>query len=280
MDYRALLVHIEPDSTSSDARLHLAASLAKRFSATLIGCSAAAIHPVPVGDPYSGAFIDGRLIEAEQEQIEASLEKAKDAFSREPACQDLLTEWRSGVAMPADFIAQEARAADLIVIGRDLERIRLGAYRSADPGDVLMRAGRPLLVVPPGLSDVEAKRVVVGWKDARESRRAVWDALPLLKRAEAVHVVGVVEKDGPGLDSTRLADVVAFLSRHDVNARADVRGLREASVTDELILAAETEGADLIVVGGYGHARVREWVFGGITRYLLHRSPKCCLLSH
>jgi len=84
MDYRALLVHIEPDSTSSDARLHLAASLAKRFSATLIGCSAAAIHPVPVGDPYSGAFVDGRLIEAEQEQIEASLEKAKDESSRTP----------------------------------------------------------------------------------------------------------------------------------------------------------------------------------------------------
>jgi nucleotide-binding universal stress UspA family protein len=74
--------------------------------------------------------------------------------------------------------------------------------------------------------------------------------------------------------------VVDHLSRHGVAARAEVRTQRERSVADELILVAEVQGADLIVAGGYGHARLREWAFGGVTRDLLRHSPKCCLLTH
>jgi nucleotide-binding universal stress UspA family protein len=182
--------------------------------------------------------------------------------------------------LPAEVLARESRAADLVIVGRDLERLRLGVYQSADPGDVLMRAGRPLLVVPPGLSRLEGKHIVVAWKDSREARRAVWDALPLLTRAEMVHVVEVTEEEDLDLGATRAADVVDYLSRHEVNARAEVRTKRERSVADELVLVAETLGADLIVAGGYGHARVREWAFGGVTSDLLNHSPKCCLLSH
>ena len=280
MNYRAFLLHVEADSTSSDARLQLAAGLARRFDAALIGCAAASVRPLPVGDPYSGALIDGQVMEAEEEQISQTLDKARDAFGREPAAEDILTEWRSAVDMPADVLAREARAADVVIVGRDLERLRLGAYQSADPGDVLMRAGRPVLVVPPGLSRLEAARIVVAWKDTRESRRAVWDALPLLAKAETVHVVEVAEKEDLDPGATRAADVVAYLSRHEVNARAEVRTLRERAVAAELVLVAETQGADLIVAGGYGHARVREWVFGGVTSDLLKHSPKCCLLSH
>jgi nucleotide-binding universal stress UspA family protein len=143
-----------------------------------------------------------------------------------------------------------------------------------------MRAGRPLLVVPPGTGNLDTKHVTVAWKDTREARRAVWDALPFLKSAESVHVIEVAERDDLDAAVARTADVVAYLARHEVNARAEARTKREKSVADELILVSEQVGADLIVSGGYGHARLREWAFGGVTSDLLEHSPKCCLLSH
>ena len=77
-----------------------------------------------------------------------------------------------------------------------------------------------------------------------------------------------------------MGDVAALLARHGATARGEPLELRGRAVADELLLAAERHGADLIVAGGYGHARLREWAFGGVTRDLLARCPKCCLLSH
>jgi nucleotide-binding universal stress UspA family protein len=125
-----------------------------------------------------------------------------------------------------------------------------------------------------------ARHIVVGWKDTREARRAIWDALPFLKRAEAVHVTEVASGSELNEAARRAADIVAHLERHQVRASAEVRTRREASAADELILVAQQHAADLIVVGGYGHARAREWIFGGVTRGLLTRSPMCCLFSH
>jgi nucleotide-binding universal stress UspA family protein len=144
----------------------------------------------------------------------------------------------------------------------------------------MMAAGRPVLVVPPGTESLAAHHIVVGWKDTREARRAIWDALPFLKRAEAVHVTEVAPDSELKEAARRAADIVAHLERHQVKASAEVRTRREASAADELILVAEQHAADLIVVGGYGHTRLREWIFGGVTRGLLTRSPMCCLFSH
>jgi nucleotide-binding universal stress UspA family protein len=149
-----------------------------------------------------------------------------------------------------------------------------------DPGDALMQAGRPVLVVPPGVSALDGRRVLVAWKDAREARRAVADALPLMIRAEETLVLEAVQDEDQGEQARRrVDDVAAFLARHGAAARGDVIETRGRAVADDLLLAAERHGADLVVAGGYGHARLREWAFGGVTRDLLARCPKCCLLS-
>ena len=283
MTFRSILVHVEAESAAANKRIALAARLARRFEATLIGAAACTLRPLPVGDPYAGAYMDAEITKEEEDQVKADLVAAHSVFSRHPGCEPVLTEWRSAVDLPADFIAREARAADLVVIGRDLDRQRLGPTQFPDPGDVLMRAGRPVLVVPPETEALEAKHIVVGWKDTREARRTLHDALPFLIRAESVLVADIVENDEGDEDDNaekRIADVVAYLARHEVDARGEVRFKRERSVADELILVAEQRGADLIVCGGYGHSRMREWVFGGVTRDLIRHSPKCCLLSH
>lgn len=279
MSYASLLVHVETGSTSSEVRLDLAASLADRFNAALIGVAAAAVRPPPV-DAFGGAVFVGEVMVDEEEQIRAELQAAEGQFRSHAGVRGATAEWRSAVGLPVEVLAREARSADLVIVGRDLERLRAGVYRSADPSEVVMAAGRPVLVVPPGAGSLSARHVVVAWKDAREARRAVYDASPFLRLAEEVHVVEVAGEADLEAAAARIADVVRHLGRHQVKARGEVRTQREASAADELILVAEQHGADLIVAGAYGHARLREWMFGGVTRDLLRHCPKCCLLSH
>jgi nucleotide-binding universal stress UspA family protein len=279
MSYASMMVHVEPDSTSSDARLDLAIALAGRFRAMLIGAAARGIRVPPV-DFVGGAILVDEIIAADEEDIRAELRSTEEAFRRRTSGEAISTEWRSTIGVPAELLATESRAVDLVILGRDLQRLQAGPLRCPDPGEVMMAAGRPVLVVPPGTGSLAARHVVVGWKDAREARRAIWDALPLLMQADAVHVTEVAEGSGLKEAASRVADVVAHLERHQVKASAEVRTRREVSAADELILVAEQHAADLIVVGGYGHARLREWIFGGVTHGLLTRSPMCCLFSH
>jgi nucleotide-binding universal stress UspA family protein len=279
MSYASILVHAETNSTSSDARLELGCELARRFHAVLIGLAAEGVRP-PLVDAFGGAVMAGEMLVADEERIRAELEAAEKAFRSHPRVRGLSVEWRSAVDLPALVLAQESRAADLIVMGRNLERLAAGVYQTPDPGDVIMTAGRPVLVVPPGARSLIARHVLVAWKDTREARRAVWDASPFLRASEAVHVVEVADEADLEAATERISDVVRHLERHHVKARGEVRTRREASAADELMLVAEQHGADLIVAGAYGHARMREWVFGGVTHDLLTRCPKCCLLSH
>lgn len=278
MGYAALLVHIGTGEAFSDARVRLAGSLARRFGVAVIGVAAEAPRPPPI-DAFGGAVLMGEVMVAEEEQIEAELKAAEGTFRAHPALQGLTAEWRCSVDLPAAVLARESRSVDLVIVGRDRDLLRAGPYRSANPGEVIMAAGRPVLVAPPGLDAVSARVVVVGWKETREARRAVSDALPLLLTAEHVHVVAMVREDGEAA-AGRVRDVVRHLQRHNVKAEAVVRARGRESVAEDLAHYAEQVGADLIVAGGYGHARLTEWVFGGVTRDLLRQCPMCCLLSH
>ena len=164
-------------------------------------------------------------------------------------------------------------AADLLVIGA--QRNGLG---NLDPGDLVMQVGRPVLVVPPQVKSLELKLAMVCWKDTREARRAVSDALPLLQKTQQVAVVEVIP-DESGRDAAhgRVDDVIAWLKRHGIEAFARVFQCPERDDPMEKLFQY---GADLIVAGAYGHARLREWAFGGFTHDLLRRSPLCSLLAH
>jgi nucleotide-binding universal stress UspA family protein len=277
--YAAVMVHVESESTASDARVALAIDIARRFGATLIGVAAESIQPPPV-DPFGGGVMVGEIIDAEEERVQSELQTARSRFETLTRDSGLGAEWRSAIDAPTQVIGREARAADLIVIGREGSSSGPGAYQSPNPGDLLMHAGRPLLVVPPGTGSLVAERIVVAWKDTREARRAVWDALPFLTRATAVHVVEVAAESQLQAAAARVDDVVRHLRRHGVAAEGEAHSRRAATVADELMLVTEQNDADLIVAGGYGHARLREWVFGGVTADLLKHCPKCCLFSH
>jgi nucleotide-binding universal stress UspA family protein len=271
MAYAALIVNVEAGNPS-EAGIRLAAGLTRRFGAALIGVAAEPLVLIPAAD--GSLAYSATLLPHEQKRVQAMLAAAERRFrSILPPEQAAEAEWRAFVEDPGDALAEEARSADLLVVG---------AEARADAGKVLMQAGRPILVVPAAVTALEASTIVIGWRDTTQARRAIADALPLLERAGKVLVLAVTGRNRPAAEMAPagLEAIARLLVRHGVKAEAEARPLRQASVADELIHAARDAGADLIVSGGYGYARLREWAFGGVTRDLLTRCPICCLLSH
>ena len=121
---------------------------------------------------------------------------------------------------------------------------------------------------------------MVAWKDTRESRRAVCDAIPFLRNAEEVTIVEISEHGRETQSQRSIDDVAGYLLRHKVVVGAKVYLQTKQSVAGELLRFTRDAGADLIVAGGYGHSRLGEWAFGGVTRDLIAGSPVCCLFSH
>jgi nucleotide-binding universal stress UspA family protein len=174
-------------------------------------------------------------------------------------------------------LSREACAANLVIIGR--ERLSADPFRSLDPGALLLPVGRPVLLVPTGLNHLHANRIAVAWKDTREARRALSDSLPFLHDAEKVFLVEVCTEHEAKAVQHRMSNIMNYLARHRITT-ATALMLQAANVTDELLGVVRKEDVDLLVAGAYDHSRLGEWVFGGVTHDLLHKSPVCCLFSH
>jgi nucleotide-binding universal stress UspA family protein len=258
-----------------DGRVRLAAKLADRFQSHLIGISASMPRP-----PFAveGVVIDPKLTAADLQKMSAALNKRGEEFKAAVGMDGRRVDWRCSQEFPSEYIAREARAADLVIISR--ERNVYDPYLFPDPGALVLRAGRPILAVPPGVDSLTGRRVVVAWKDTREARRAIQDALPFLQRADEVIVGEVCETSGVDDCHKRLRDVAQYLARHRVTAVAERVRPVEGTAEDALLRLVQDESADLIVAGAYGHSRLGEWIFGGMTQSLLASSPVCCLLSH
>jgi nucleotide-binding universal stress UspA family protein len=274
MTYAAVMVYVDIEGIP-EQRVRIASELARKFDAALIGFSARAIPPPFVAE---GVIIE-EATEADIKQMQTTLDKRAGWFRGVVSGDVKDVEWRSRLDFPGEALAREARCADLIVIGQPL-RGRYDFQRIIDPREVLFKLGRPALLVAPGIASLRAEHVVVAWKDSREARRAVMDAMPFLNAAKRISVVEVcVQKDErDGL--ARLNDVVRYLARHRITAEAQPIIHRDRSDAEHLFQFALDEGADLLVAGAYGHSRLGEWMFGGMTREILASCPICCLLSH
>lgn len=276
MSYACILVHAET-GPEAERRLRLAADLANQFDAALIGVGAEMFEP-PTAAMAMG-YADAESLAAEAQAVQDDLKIAEGRFMN--AARDVRgdVEWRSGVDIPQDALVHQARAADLIVAGpRRSEPPSLHSH--AGPGDLVMQSGRPVLIVPLDLEKLDASSIVVAWKDTREARRALADALPFLKRARQVLIAEVCERREHADASSRVADVADHLARHGVKAQVVVREAGPRGAAQTLIEIAEMQEAGLIVAGGYGHARFREWAFGGVTEAFLSGCRKPVLLSH
>jgi nucleotide-binding universal stress UspA family protein len=274
MTYKTILVHVGVDADVEN-RLHAAFVLGERYGATVFGVGAFAWDPFV--DPALG-YADGETIMALREAVDADVAAAQKTFDAAARSYRHPVIWRSVLDYPARAMNALACAADLIVASRPAKH--LDARNFPPPSDLIMGAGAPVLLLPPGGRDVRSANVLVGWKNTRETRRAVTDAMPLLQEADHAHLVQVAEQDAVGADARAdLDDVVERLNRHGVFAEASTAPQLGSSVLEDLTRIAQSRDCGVMVLGAYGHSRLREWAFGGVTADLLETSAIPILFS-
>jgi len=274
MSYATLLVHVGLESETS-GHVAVAADLARRFDAHLIGAAGWA----PMSMFLAEAAKLGRAPQDRHlEDMKTLLAQAGGHFCAAVGKAGVVAQWRSALDYPTEVMAREARAADLVIV--DSAREGRDPFRALDPGALILKAGRPVLVVPPSISALSPRRIAIAWKDTREARRAVSDALPFLRQAESVMVVAVCEERGGEEAAREVKDVADYLTRHRVATIAERVRPADVTVGAALLRLIREENIDLVVAGAYGHSRLGEWAFGGTTRDLLGQDLACTLFSH
>jgi nucleotide-binding universal stress UspA family protein len=274
MDYKTVMVGLALDRPN-DACLKVAGDLAERFGARVIGAAAADLRPPMY---FAEGEFAQKLLDEEAASIVKRLAELEAEFRAFVEKRATSVEWRSARALPVPHMLQQARAADIIVVGARSETL-VDPSAAADPSDLVMQAGRPLIVVPPTVQWLDLRSVLVAWKDVREARRAAFDALPILAAAKEVTIVRIPEKSGDrDAAATEVADVAAWLRGHGIEARTVVSE-STAGTIEQLEKTAANVGAGVVIAGAYGHSRFREWVLSGVTRHLAMESPRCAFLS-
>jgi len=261
MSYKSILVNIDIDEPVAPI-VKAAMDIARRYDAKLIGLCAADA-PLPMAGPEGGALA-AEVWQQMRDDIEKRFKEVRAEFER--LASSLATEWREGLTSPTQAAVLASRRADLIVMAASEGASTGNSYRVANPASVVLRAGRPLLVVAGKIEHIRAKKIIVAWKDTREARRAVADAVPLLMSADEVTVVTVSAQVEEWIREG-MTDVVTFLAGHSIKARPKI--IESPDEYIELFKFIDGNDADLVVSGAYGHSRLREWAFGGVTRSLL-----------
>ncbi|RXT45763.1 universal stress protein [Bradyrhizobium betae] len=277
MTYATVMVSLALGQPN-EARLQVAGELAERFDAGIVGVAAAQFAP-PL------YFTDGAeaqgLIDRGEASVKRRLAGLEAQFRAATRNRGGHVDWRCAMDFPARFVAAQARCADIIVSGGQ-STVLSDAFAFASPKDLVMQAGRPILVVPDNVNWLDLRSVLVAWKDTAEARRAVADALPMLRKARDVTVVEIPEDDHDhSAVMADITDVAAWLARHGVTATARVcEAVWNQSAAEQLEIVAGDVGAGLVVAGAYGHSRFSELILGGVTEYLVTQSARCVLLSH
>ena len=278
MSYETLMVQLEL-GRSNAAPLGVARDVARRMGAAVTG--AAAARPLQTLVMAEGFYADN-IVQEDTGSIDLEARAAHEEFLAGLNGHAVALDWTMTVThYPlSGQIAGATDTADLVIVGMDRKSGEFSnSSRHVDVGDLVMQTGRPVLAVPMNVAEFHFRCAMVAWKECREARRALADALPLLKHMERVVIAEVAPADRQGAAQADLDRLVAWLGRHGISATSRL----VPSGGDDgggLLTLAEEIGADLVVAGAYGHSRFREWVLGGVTRDLLHQNRRCLLLSH
>lgn len=283
MAYKTILLHCN-DEQRFPGMLAAATSIAIANGSHLIGL---AIMPPIIIVPGSEAGA-GTVIEDHREQYKPQLSRMHEAFMTATSSAKIDAEWleidgenENPFGDVARIAVSHARTADLVVSSAANPNWQLSGY--LDIGEALvMDSGRPVLMLPRTPSrEAAGKRIMLAWNASRESTRAIFDSLPLLEKAEKVFVAQISE-NGHAREVHRLPDsyICKTLARHGVNCEMMAPTEAQSGMGSELVKAAERCRADMMVMGCYGHSRMRELFLGGASRHMLQHMPLPVLMSH
>lgn len=267
---RSILLHIHDDECL-DARLQVALDLARAFEGHLTCLQAAPFEIGVPGDLHG--MMTGDLLQELRRTANRLRAQLEDRLTGE----DVASEWVQVDGRAVDQVLRRAGLSDLVVLGSCEPLSRRGPALLT--GDVILRARTPVLVVPPQTKRFDCGGpAVVAWDGSPEASRALRGAVPLLARASAVTLVTIGEYD-KAFDLPPI-EGAEYLSRHGIGCEMSEVPLRGGSIGEALAEAAVSHGAAYLVMGAYGHSRLFETLWGGVTRHLLTDPPIPILASH
>ena len=277
--YKTILVHVDETERSAQ-RIEAAARLAVRFEGHLVGAAMTGLSPFmfPLGSIEAGVTPNVFSIEALRAEANRSLDRFDEAAKGAgvDAFERRLIDDEAGLGL-----ALHARYSDMVVISQTAPDEFLPRLRSDFPEFVVLNCARPVLVLPhahPGL-DI-GRKVIIAWNGSPEAVRAITTAIALLQRAQNVDlVVFTTSENAEAHGAEPGADIALYLARHGVKVKVVAAQACRDDGEALLTLAVDT-GADLIVMGAYGHSRFREFLLGGMTRTALLSSPVALWMSH
>jgi nucleotide-binding universal stress UspA family protein len=281
MAYRTILVHLN-DERRMMRLLAPTLALAERWNAHVIAASALPpVYVLPAGAPGIG---DAFVIDEHRKSYQQEVARIEVALREVTAGRALVAELRledANSSSVAACIGGIARCADLVVASQtDSDWSGSNFHDVAER--FIVESGRPVLLIPnAGHFDTVGKRVLLAWNSTKEAARAAFDALPLLKLAEQVIVISISQdQDLAGVGAVPTADICASLARHGVKCTALNREETSSDVGRTLLAEAVDRNCDLLVMGCYGHSRLREFILGGATRTVLTSMPIPVLMSY
>lgn len=281
MAYKTIIACLTAPETAS-AVASTALGIAERHEAHMVG-----FHVIPRVPIYglAGMEFPAEVISREEEALReraAEIEKLfVDAVKNSASASNVASEWICREGQFADLPASVLKAlpeGDLIV----MSQFPGASDYQEEAAGIVIGAGRPVLMIPENMQPKTiGTRAVIAWNNTREARRATFDALPLLQHSESVSILSIFP-DGVASDDDRRSaeDLASALSRHGIKADIKTSHPTDISAGDDLLSRIADESCDLLVMGGYGHTRLRELVFGGVTRHVLQHMTAPVLMSH
>ncbi|GGF59977.1 universal stress protein A [Terasakiella brassicae] len=276
MSLKDILVHVD-HSPSCKERIKAALKLAQLHNAHL---TALYVMTKPMIPGFIEAQLSKEVIKAQVAASENAAKEIQTMFASITDGNNVPTEWRCVEGDMVEQVMLHARYADLTVLGQKDSKTIEDPGASEMPDQILLRSGRPVLIIPhSGSFETVGKHIMVAWDGSRLATRAVNDAICLMEKADKVDVLAVDPKNSHHGDIPG-ADISLHLARHDINAEAEHLASSNLSAGDALLSYAADSGIDLIVMGGYGHRRWREVVLGGVTRHMLKHMTVPVFMTH
>lgn len=278
MSYKTILVHADA-SRHADERIRVAARLARAEGAHLVGAAMTGISRYL----YQDSGIDlARTVVAMH--MDALYQRASDALARFDAlaaeCGVATAERRMVDDEPEGGLALQARYADLVVVSQADAQDAVARVTPGLPAYVALNSARPVLVVPwAGTFERVGEQVLAGWDASMEATRAVTGAIPLLRRARRVTIAVFNPTPFDAHGEQPGADIALYLARHGVNVEVAMQQTGE-DVGEAMLSLAADRHCDLLVMGGYGHTRLREMLLGGVTATILRSMTLPVLMAH
>lgn len=275
MAFADLLVVVDNDP-ACPSRIDVARRLAEAHGSHLTGLH---LMPYPISI-YTEVPVPASVDTMQRRELQEAAARAAALFEERTRGTTARTEWRVAEGNPLELATVHARYADLTILGQGRDLGEASADLASLPADLVLAVGRPILVVPRyGTFPSVGANVVVAWNGSREATRAAHDALPLLRRATKVIVLSI-DPEGTGEPRVPGGDIGLHLARHGVPVQTAAMPGADIAVGDLVLSYAADHDIDLIVMGAYGHTRLREVILGGATRRLLQSMTVPVFMSH